>query len=174
MINAIISLDLSRRLNMERMTIEEFKNQSNIEIIESIMKINNGYVTSKELSDLGIHRMYLNIMKDKKMIEKVIGNNDSIEIVAISGLVTEFMKNKGIRVLARGIRDSEDLYYELKMSRMNKLLYPEMDTIFLNTSENYTHISSSLIKEILKFGGPIDGLVPEILIEDIKSKFIKK
>ena len=110
----------------------------------------------------------------KKMIEKVIGNNDSIEIVAISGLVTEFMKNNGIRVLARGIRDSEDLYYELKMSRMNKLLYPEMDTIFLNTSENYTHISSSLIKEILKFGGPIDGLVPEILIEDIKSKFIKK
>ena len=110
----------------------------------------------------------------KKMIEKVIGNNDSIEIVAISGLVTEYMKNNQIKVLARGIRDSEDLYYELKMSRMNKLLYPEMDTIFLNTSENYTHISSSLIKEILKFNGPIEGLVPEILIEDIKSKFIKK
>ena len=58
----------------------------------------------------------------KKMIEKVIGNNDSIEIVAISGLVTEYMKNNQIKVLARGIRDSEDLYYELKMSRMNKLL----------------------------------------------------
>ena len=110
----------------------------------------------------------------KRMIEKVVGNNDSIEIVAISGLVTEYMKNNQIKVLARGIRDSEDLYYELKMSRMNKLLYPEMDTIFLNTSENYTHISSSLIKEILKFNGPIEGLVPEILIEDIKSKFIKK
>ena len=45
---------------MERMTIKEFKDQSNIEIIESIMKMNNGYVTSKELSNLGIHRMYLN------------------------------------------------------------------------------------------------------------------
>ena len=56
---------------MERMTIKEFKNQSNIEIIESIMKMNNGYVTSKELSNLGIHRMYLNIMKEKGMIEKV-------------------------------------------------------------------------------------------------------
>lgn len=50
---------------MEGMTIKEFKNQSNIEIIESIMKMNNGYVTSKELSNLGIHRMYLNIMKEK-------------------------------------------------------------------------------------------------------------
>ena len=56
---------------MERMTIKKFKDQSNIEIIESIMKMNNGYVTSKELSNLGIHRMYLNIMKEKGIIEKV-------------------------------------------------------------------------------------------------------
>ena len=63
---------------MERMTIEEFKDQSNIEIIESIMKMNNGYVTSKELSNLGIHRMYLNIMKEKGMIEKV-GNGIYID-----------------------------------------------------------------------------------------------
>lgn len=63
---------------MERMTIKEFKDQSNIEIIESIMKMNNGYVTSKELSNIGIHRMYLNIMKEKGMIEKV-GNGIYID-----------------------------------------------------------------------------------------------
>ena len=63
---------------MKRMTIKGFKDQSNIEIIESIMKMNNGYVTSKELSNLGIHRMYLNIMKDKGMIEKV-GNGIYID-----------------------------------------------------------------------------------------------
>lgn len=63
---------------MERMTIKEFTNQSNIEIIESIMKINNGYITSKELSNFGIHRMYLNIMKEKGMIEKV-GNGIYID-----------------------------------------------------------------------------------------------
>lgn len=63
---------------MERMTIKQFKEQSNIEIIESIMKMNNGYVTSKELSNLGIHRMYLKIMKEKGMIEKV-GNGIYID-----------------------------------------------------------------------------------------------
>lgn len=63
---------------MERMTIKEFKDQSNIEIIESLMKVNNGYITSKVLSDLGIHRMYLNIMKEKGMIEKV-GNGIYID-----------------------------------------------------------------------------------------------
>ena len=56
---------------MKRITIEEFKEQSNIEIIESIMKINNGYVTSKQLDDLGIHRMYLNILWKKGIVEKV-------------------------------------------------------------------------------------------------------
>lgn len=56
---------------MERMTIKEFKEKSNIEIIESIMKMNNGYVTSKELSNLGIHRMYLNTMWKKGKVEKV-------------------------------------------------------------------------------------------------------
>ncbi len=56
---------------MEKVTINEFKEQSNIEIIESIMQMNNGYVTSKELSNFAIHRMYLNIMKEKGMIEKV-------------------------------------------------------------------------------------------------------
>ena len=109
----------------------------------------------------------------KNMIKKVIGENEAIEIVSISGLVTNYMKENNIKVLARGIRDSEYLYYELKMARMNKLLYPEMDTIFLHTSENYAYVSSSLIKEVLKFNGPIDGLVPEILIDEIKSKFIK-
>jgi predicted transcriptional regulator of viral defense system len=63
---------------MERMTIDEFKEKSNIEIIESIMKMNNGYVTSKELSNFGIHRMYLNIMWKKGMIEKV-GNGIYID-----------------------------------------------------------------------------------------------
>ena len=57
---------------MQLITIEEIKDQSNIEIIESILKINNGYITSKIISEFGIHRMYLNIMKEKGMIEKVI------------------------------------------------------------------------------------------------------
>lgn len=63
---------------MDKMSIKEFKDKSNIEIIESIMKMNNGYVTSKEISNFGIHRMYLNIMKKKRIIEKV-GNGIYID-----------------------------------------------------------------------------------------------
>jgi predicted transcriptional regulator of viral defense system len=63
---------------MEKMTIKEFKDKSNIEVIEAIMNINKGYVTSKQLSNLGIHRMYLNIMKKKGIIERV-GNGVYID-----------------------------------------------------------------------------------------------
>ena len=63
---------------MEKEIIKEFKEKSNIDIIKSVMKKNNGYVTSKEISNLGIHRMYLNIMKKKDMIEKV-GNGIYID-----------------------------------------------------------------------------------------------
>lgn len=64
---------------MERMSIDEFKTKSNIEIIFELMKINNGYVTSKLITELGIHRMYLNIMLKKGMIEKV-GNGIYMDI----------------------------------------------------------------------------------------------
>ena len=63
---------------MKKMTIKEFKDKSYIEVIEDIMKMNNGYVTSKQISNFGIHRMYLNIMKEKGMIEKV-GNGIYID-----------------------------------------------------------------------------------------------
>lgn len=78
MIRYIISLEMSKGENMKRMSIKEFKTKSNIEIIEELMKVNNGYVTSKLISELGIHRMYLNIMKEKGIIEKV-GNGIYID-----------------------------------------------------------------------------------------------
>ena len=89
------------------MAIDAFKEQSYIEIIESIMKMNNGYVTSKELSNLGIHRMYLNIMKDKGMIEKV-GN--------------------GIYIDSRKI---EDIYFVFSLE-LSKVVYSHMTALYFH------------------------------------------
>ena len=92
---------------MEKMTIDAFKEQSYIEIIESIMKMNNGYVTSKELSNFGIHRMYLNIMKTKGMIEKV-GN--------------------GIYIDSRKI---EDIYFVFNLE-LSKVVYSHMTALYFH------------------------------------------
>ena len=108
----------------------------------------------------------------KEMIKIVTQKNPKINVVAFEGLATEFMKNNDINVLARGIRDTYDLLHESRISRMNKMLYPEMETIFLHTAEGYAYISSSLIKEILRFKGSIEGLVPESLIDIITKKYL--
>lgn len=92
---------------MERMTIKEFKDKSNIEIIESIMKMNNGYITSKELSNFEIHRMYLNIMKEQGIIEKV-GN--------------------GIYIDSNKIEDS---YYVFNLE-LSKIIYSHMTALYFH------------------------------------------
>ncbi len=107
MTNTIISLEMSKEKIMEKMTIDAFKEQSYIEIIESIMKMNNGYVTSKELSNFGIHRMYLNIMKTKGMIEKV-GN--------------------GIYIDSRKI---EDIYFVFNLE-LSKVVYSHMTALYFH------------------------------------------
>lgn len=108
----------------------------------------------------------------KEMIEIITQKKTNIHVVAFQGLVTEFMKENAINVLARGIRDTNDLLYESRASRMNKILYPEMETVFLHTAEGCAYISSSLIKEILKFKGNIEGLVPKPLINIITKKYL--
>ena len=92
---------------MERMTIKEFKEEGNIEIIESIMKMNNGYVTSKELDNLGIHRMYLSIMWKKGIVEKVAN---------------------GIYIDSRKIEDS---YYVFSLSMPNTI-YSHMTALYFH------------------------------------------
>ncbi len=90
---------------MEHMNLEEFKNISNMEIIQELIKVNNGYITSKELTDLGIHRMYLKMLKDKKLIEKIA---------------------RGIYIDSSKI---EDNYYVLSIE-LPKIIYSHMTALY--------------------------------------------
>lgn len=92
---------------MEQMPLKKFKEENNIEIIESVMRMNNGYVTSKEISDLGVHRMYLNIMQKKGIIEKV---------------------GKGIYIDSNKIEDS---YYVFSFSMPNTI-YSHMTALYFH------------------------------------------
>ena len=112
----------------------------------------------------------------RDMIYKVVNSSEeckNIEVVLFDGLITNFMKNKKIKIIVRGIRDIDDLLHESRMSRMNKILYNEMETVFLHTDESYAYISSSLIKEIVRFGGSLESLVPKAIIDTIAKKFLQ-
>lgn len=138
---------------MERMTVKEFEDQSNIEIIESIMKMNNGYVTSKELSNLGIHRMYLNTMWKKGIVEKVangiyIDSNkieDSYYVFSLSMPNTIFSHMTALYFHGLSIKAPDDKYditvrktYNSKHLKKHHVFYVPDDIYELGLTETET------------------------------------
>lgn len=179
---------------MERMTVKEFKDQSNIEIIESIMKMNNGYVTSKELSNLGIHRMYLNTMWKKGIVEKVangiyIDSNkieDSYYVFSLSMPNTIFSHMTALYFHGLSIKAPDDKYditvrktYNSKHLKKHHVFYVPDDIYELGLTETETPMGNRVrvydiercICDIIRSKNRIDSeFVKHSIREYIKRK----
>ncbi|MBQ7915531.1 MAG: pantetheine-phosphate adenylyltransferase [Firmicutes bacterium] len=93
----------------------------------------------------------------------------NVEIVPFTGLLVDFLKQNGARTVVKGLRAVSDFEYELQMAQANRDLYPEMETIFLCTNVQYSFISSTVVKDILRHGGDISHLVPQEAINIIEK-----
>lgn len=91
----------------------------------------------------------------------------NIEIDSFVGLTVEYAKTKNAGVLLRGLRVLSDFEKELQMAHTNKTLWGDIETVFLATKNEYSFLSSSMVKEIAKFGGSVDHLVPKNVAQDI-------
>lgn len=94
-----------------------------------------------------------------------------IKVQTFQGLLVEFAKQIGATVLIRGIRSASDFEYETALANANKLLAPEIETVFLPTSPELAVVSSSLVKEFAKYGSDVSKLTSKWVQEDLKSKF---
>lgn len=97
------------------------------------------------------------------LASKVLEKIKNVKIIQFNGLMVDCAKENNASVILRGLRAVSDFEYEFQLAGMNRKLMPEADTIFLPTSEKYTYISSSLVREIAKFGGDITDFVPKIV-----------
>lgn len=98
---------------------------------------------------------------------------NNVEVDSFNGLTVNYAKSRQARVLLRGLRVLSDFEMELQMAHTNKTLATEIETIFLATSNEYSFLSSSVVKEIAKFGGSINHLVPEHVAIDIHKCYAK-
>ena len=105
-----------------------------------------------------------------ELIKKVTKDLTNVEVVSFNGLLIDFMKHNNARVILKGLRAVSDFEYEFQMALMNNKLDPEVETVFMMTSAQYSYLSSSAVKQVAKFGGCIDGLVPDLVIKDIIKK----
>jgi pantetheine-phosphate adenylyltransferase len=104
------------------------------------------------------------------MSQAVAGSLPGVSVLPFTGLLRDFVVAQGARAIVRGIRSVTDYDYETQMAGMNRYLAPEVDTVFLNTSAQYQHISSTLVREIATLGGDVSGLVSAPVLQALKDK----
>jgi pantetheine-phosphate adenylyltransferase len=99
------------------------------------------------------------------MLEELLADLPDCRVESFSGLLVHFMEKIGARTIVRGLRAISDFEYEFQMALMNRHLDPRMETVFLTPKEEYSYLSSRLVKEVFSLGGRLDGLVPAAVLE---------
>lgn len=111
------------------------------------------------------------------MIREVLPSVDTddceMTVESFSGLTAQFAKDKGADAIVRGIRAVSDYEYELRMALMNRRLEPEIETVFLMADEEFSYVSSTLMKQVFELGGRVEGLIPELVEDRMKAKRVK-
>ncbi len=104
---------------------------------------------------------YFLIEERMQWIESVYDNNQKIEIKRYEGLTVDFCKKENANYIIRGLRDSHDFTFEKNIAQMNKKLNPDIETIFIITPPELSHISSTILRDIIKNGGDISEFIPK-------------
>ncbi len=107
------------------------------------------------------------------MIKLVTHDIPNVEVDTFCGLLVDFARMKKAAVIIKGLRTVADFEYEFQMALLNKALDPEFETMFMMTDTKYSYISSSMVKEVAKYKGELNGLVPEQIVDLIKQKYAK-
>ena len=114
------------------------------------------------------------IEERKKLLEEVLKDFDNIEIATTNLLTVEFAKKVNATAMLRGLRMVSDFEYELQMATLNKCLDDEIETIFIMSSHEYSFLSSSSVKEIVKFNGEVSMFVPKCVEQALNEKINNK
>lgn len=104
------------------------------------------------------------------LLNRVIQGIDNVKVDTFTGLLVDYARSKNAKFIVKGLRAVSDFEYEFQMSLTNKQLAPEIETFFITTNTNYAYLSSSIVKEVARYGGDLTQMVPNEIIGDIQTK----
>ena len=104
-----------------------------------------------------------------RLLRKACAHLSNVRFDSFDGLLVDFMRNCGARVVIRGLRSTADFESEFQMAQLNHQMEPEVETLFMPTAPEYAHVSSSAVREIGSFGGDISPFVPACIVPDVVS-----
>ncbi|MEJ0098843.1 MAG: pantetheine-phosphate adenylyltransferase [Pseudomonadota bacterium] len=105
-----------------------------------------------------------------EMSRRVLADIPNVEVVGYEGLTVDFMRERGFRIVVRGLRAVSDFEFEFQLANMQRHLLPEMETVFLTPQEQFTFISSTMVREIAVFGGSVSEFVDPIVATALRGK----
>ncbi len=108
------------------------------------------------------------------MFKKVVSRYKRVKIEGFDGLLVDYVKQKKAVGIIRGLRAVSDFEYEMQMALMNRRLDNDIETVFLMPNEEYSFITSTIVREAASYGGDVSSLVPGVVVEKLKKKYGKK
>ncbi len=105
-----------------------------------------------------------------EMLRELTADLPNVRIDTFDGLMVEYAKSIDAMCVLRGIRAISDYEYELQMALMNRKLEPTLETVFVMAADKYSYVSSRLVREVAQAGGPVNGLVPEVVVQKLRAK----
>lgn len=155
----------------------------NIAIIPgSFDPITNGHLDIIKRTSVLFDKVYVSILSNSaknplftaderiKLIGRVTKDLLNVEVESFDGLLVDYARDRGAKFIVKGLRAVSDFEYEFQMSLINKHLAPEIETFFLTTSSENSYLSSSIVKEVAKYGGDLSKMIPNEIIKDIQYK----
>ncbi len=115
-------------------------------------------------------KTYFSTDERAELLRAVTTEFPNVEVAAFEGLAVRFVRGVGARIMIRGLRTLSDMEYEFTMSLMNLNLDPEIETVFLMAKEEFSHVSSSLLRQIAVFGGELGKFLPEPVKEALMRR----
>lgn len=111
------------------------------------------------VADSRAKRTFFSLDERVAIAREVLGGIENVQVVGFAGLLINFIREQGARVVLRGLRAVSDFEYEFQLAGMNRSLYPDLETIFLTPSEQHMFISATLVREIAQLGGDVSKFV---------------
>jgi pantetheine-phosphate adenylyltransferase len=109
------------------------------------------------------------------MLKEVCADLANVEVDAFSGLLVDYARQRGAGIIVKGLRAVSDYEYEIQMAQMNhRISGGEVETVFMTTNPQWSFISSSLVKEVARFGGSVEGLVPPVVAERLAERLARE
>lgn len=136
-----------------------------LDIIERGAKIVDKLIVGVLLN--GMKNPMFTVEQRIELLKDATKHLNNVEIRPFQGLLVDFLRQEGATVVIRGLRAVTDFEYELQMAQANRNLYPDMETVFLTTNVQYSFISSTIVKDVLRHNGDVSHFVPQAALEKI-------